>query len=260
MPQQKLTNKSNKILVMTILALAAVAVVSVWPAGNINRMRQVNVTGECIAMVEQDRTSTTLRVTVRDRNSGQSMARARATYSIISEYVNRIKASDPSLEAQTARFDSDRRTRWDHSMRDNVFDTYETNIELRLSSEDRAVIEGMLSHFAGMENVLPGRLSMYVSNKKMKAAIEDCIKEAAIDAREKADAVARAGGARVGQLMSASFHRTTGGGGGITPRGMMMSAMAMDEAMPMGAAGGGVELFSADSQISITVHAAFGLR
>ena len=234
-----------------ILAVAIISGVKLWCGGD--SKRSVSVKGECIAKVEKDRTVIALRVTVLDRNASTSLRRAQVAYAGISDYAGRLKAEDPTMELQTSRFDSHEKNKWDHTRQEEVFLGYETNIELTVSSENRTVIEGLLSHFAGAENVFPGKLAMYSSSKKMGPAIEGCIKEAVKNAREKADVIAKAGGTRAGRMISANFNRTAGDSGGMPNVRYSARAEVMADA-------GGVALFSSDTEVSITINAVFGLK
>jgi len=253
MPKQKTTIQTSKTLIMTILALFAVAAIAVWPAPHM-RERTVSVRGECIAKVEKDRTAATLRIHTLSPDAGRSLRRAQTTYAEVTEFMRTIV--DDSLELQTARFDSNERIRWDHQTQQEVHQGFETTIELAISSERREVIEDILARFSGTENVFPRGLSMYSSNKTLAPAIENCLKDAVRDAREKADAIARAGGARVGRMITAEFARHA------SPRGFQpaMRAMALGGGPVMMEDSGSVELFSTDTEISVTVSAMFGLK
>jgi len=236
-----------------ILAVAIISGVKLWISEG-DPKRSISVKGECITKVEKDRTSITLRVTVLDRNASASLHRAQIAYAGISEYAGRLKTADPTIELQTTRFDSAEKNKWNHAGQEEIFLGYETNIELSVSSENRGTIEDLLSHFANSENVFPGKLAMYSSIKKMGPAIEGCIKDAVKNAREKADIIARAGGTRVGRMISADFNRTAGGNNGIPTARYSMARVEMIED------GGGIELFSSDTEVSITINAVFGLR
>ena len=212
----------------------------------------VAVSGECITRVERDRTSATVRVTVLDRNSANSVRRAQTLYQSALAFVQSI--DDETLELTTGRFDSFERNRWDQNRQTEVSMGFETTIELIVMSENRATIEEVLGFFADRENVFMGNLTMTSSPLAMNAAIADCIQYAVDDARSRADAVARAGNRRIGRMITAEFAQ--GAGGNMMPRPMMAGRMVMAQSMDMG----GMSLVAADGEISVRVNAVFNLR
>ncbi|MCL1902503.1 MAG: SIMPL domain-containing protein [Alphaproteobacteria bacterium] len=217
----------------------------------VENTRTIMTTGECLSSVERDTTAITLRVTELNKDAGVSLSAARRVYATLAEYLRGIK--DDTMKIQTVRFDTNEKTEWNHVEQKSVTLGFETNIEVSVSSKDRATIETILSHVGQTIDVIPGNLRMFTSPEKMKPALEACIQSAVENARDKAESIATADGVRVGKMISASYSRTTGGD--MQPRPMMFSRAAgvmMDSAMP--------ELFASDSDISVVVNISFQVR
>lgn len=216
--------------------------------------RTIIATGECTARVERDRTAITIRITVLDDNAATSLRRGQDIYTHIITYLTALDEGSLVNELQTIRFDSAERRQWDHNRQMEVSMGFETNIELSVQSENRRLIERILSDLTGFENVFPGNLQMTSSPAATKRAMDACLRDAVEHARQNANQIAEADGRRVGRMTNAEFTQTTSGGN-IQPRPMMMRAQAVAFAGDMG---GG--LFASDGELSVVVNAAFRLR
>jgi uncharacterized protein YggE len=155
------------------------------------------------------------------------------------------------LEIQTTRFDVNEKTEWNHVTQKSESRGYEANIELSVSSKDKSTIESIITQAGHFTDAYPENLRMFTSPEKMKPALEACIQTAVENARDKAESIAAAEGVKVGKMISAGFGRTAGNGSYET-RPMMAKSMLLDSAAP--------ELFSADSDISVTVQVSFLIR
>jgi len=238
------------IAVATLVAIIAGTFMYFVGAGTPHRT--VAATGECIASVERDRTAVSIRITVLDNNAAMSLRRAQDIHTHLSDYLMGVGDGALRDNITTTRFDSHERRRWDNDSQTEVGVGFETNIELLVSSENRRLIERVLSDISFLENVFPGNLQMTSSPAVIQAAMDACIETAVARARANADAIAAAEGRRTGRMISAEFNK---GQTAMQPRPMMMQrAMVMADGMM----GGG--LHAADGEMSVSVNAIFNLR
>ncbi|MDR1207012.1 MAG: SIMPL domain-containing protein [Rickettsiales bacterium] len=215
--------------------------------------RVIATTGECLAKVERDTTAITLRVTILKDSPAESLQLAGAEYSRISEYLRGIQ--DNSMEIQTVRFDVNEKTEWNHVAQKSESLGYETNIELSVSTKDKSTIESIIAQTGHFNDAYPENLRMFTSPEKMKPALEACIQTAVENARDKAEAIAAAEDSRVGKMISASFGKIAGGND-YEPRPLLRAGMAKGVAFDSAA----VELFSKDSDISVSVNVSFQVK
>ncbi|MCL2331116.1 MAG: SIMPL domain-containing protein [Proteobacteria bacterium] len=217
-------------------------------------IRKVSVSGECLSTVAKDTTAVTLRFRAVNKNAAESNRLARASYDALVARVKNI--SDDTMKLNTTGFNSSEKREWSESEKKYVTIGTETSIDLDISSKNRATIETILGVAGDSKNTEIQGLRMFAAPETLKSALEDCIKSAAENARDKAAALASAGGGRVGKMMSAQFYRTTEDN---NVRPVMMRAALYEESVAAKALAA-PELFSSDSDISVTVNAEFEIR
>lgn len=217
--------------------------------------RRVAVSGECLSTVAQDMTTVVVRFVALDKNPSVSMGLARNAYEALAKHIREI--DDGTIKLNTTRFDSYEKTEWNHNENRSVKLGTETAIELEVSSENRNTIEKIIALAGNNALTEVQGLRMYTSPKTMKPALEACIKTAVENARDKATAIASADGRKIGKMVAAEYTRTVSSGGG-TIRPLMKREMYNAASYDM--ATGAAELYSSDSDISVTVNVEFEVR
>jgi len=96
-------------------------------------------------------------------------------------------------------------------------------------------------------------MQLFVSSKKMLEEKMLCLKEASEQAKAKAETLARALGAKVGEVILIQENSTTFN---PPPQPMMGMAMAMDASEKMAAP----KIEAGKVEVNVTVNATFGLR
>lgn len=250
-------NRGSKLVGFTGILAAAFIGTGLWlglRGGASDAPRRIAVSGECLSSVAQDMTAVTLRFVAINENPAVSMNMARSAYEGLSARIRGI--TDDTMKMNTKRFDSYEKTEWNPTENRSVTLGTETTIELEVSSENRNTIEDVIAMAGGNSLTLVQGLRMYTSNKTMKPALEACIKTAVENARDKATAIASADGRTIGKMASAQYARTVSANGGIRP--LMKTEMYNVASFDLGT--GGTELFSSDSEISVTVDVEFDVR
>lgn len=205
---------------------------------------QIETNGECIARIFPDRTAINLNIRVLDKNSGVALSVAQKIADNLINFAKNL--GDKTLEMQTVRLESYEKTEWDNVAQKSISLGYETTIAVEISSGNRENIEFILKNLP-TENVYTENLRMYVSNEKLKPAIENCLGGAVENARNQASKIAIAEGLHIGKMISAKYNTVTNGN---DPRPMFMKT---SENLDSG-------LVAKDSEISVTVNAIFETR
>jgi len=253
----KETNQSNPVTRGIIIAVASVLIgtgLYLCLRDAAAPIRKVSVSGECLSTVAKDTTAVTLRFRAVNKNAAESNRLARAAYDALVAKIKNI--SDDTMKLNTTGFNSSEKREWSESDKKYVSIGIETSIDLDVSSKNRATIETILGVAGDSKNTEIQGLRMFAAPETLKSALEDCIKTAAENARDKAAALAAAGGSRVGKMLTAQFYRTTEDN---NVRPVMMRAAMYEDAVAAKALAA-PELFSSDSDISVTVNAEFEIR
>jgi predicted secreted protein len=163
--------------------------------------------GECSAKVAKDKTAITLRISVLNKNASESLRLAQGISDILTKGFSELK--DDSLEMETVQFSSWERTEWNQELKKSESQGVETNISLEVSSSNRKTIENILQNLPSQTDVnikiLPENLRVYASDAEIQKATEDCMAQAVVNAKDRAQSLAESEGARIGKMISVSY-------------------------------------------------------
>ncbi|MBS1962013.1 MAG: SIMPL domain-containing protein [Bdellovibrionales bacterium] len=160
--------------------------------------RSVSVSGSCVRNVVPDRGSVTVVVDVKDPDAKRAQVAATRQYEALRSKVNALKLSDG--EISTSEYVSEEIREWEKNRM--VSRGYHTRIGLRVETSDHGRL-GEVIDAASREGIKDvGELRNFVSTKKMLEEKMACLKEASEQARAKADALAKALGAKVGDVLT----------------------------------------------------------
>jgi uncharacterized protein YggE len=238
-------SKSIYIVGATAIFLCGVLAFSGWRTAP-KSFRVVAVAGECNTTAEKDRMSIIIRVQSLNKSPSISMNVAREKMDRVAAAISRI--SDDKMELQTLRFDSYEKTEWSNSQHKSITLGIETVIELEVSTPNKSTIESVWLYLPEDDGITARNLRMYSSPETIRNATESCLADAVKNAREKAEAIASADNLKVGRMISAGYGS---GASNFSPRPLMKAAVNMMSE----SAGGGI--FVRDSEISVSVSAAF---
>ena len=210
----------------------------------------IAVNGECLTTAPRDKTAITLRVTALADSAAQSMRSATAQMAEITEYLKGLP-----VQLQTTQFNSYEKTEWNRDEQKSVTLGIETTIAIEVSANNITTIEGILSQFAGRDNVYSENLRMYTSPTVLQPIMENCLAVAVENARTRATALASGDGKSAGKLLSVSYG-TTLDQVAYPAANLMRSKMVM--ATGMADASG--TIVSKDTEISVSVSAVFEIK
>ena len=239
----------------TILATAGVIVAAAaiaWAGAPARTNRTIAVTGECLATAPKDRTAITLRVTTLNKNAAESMKMASAQVADITAYLKTLP-----VKMQTTEFNSYEKTEWDGKAQKSIKLGIETTIAIEVSADNIETIEGVLTKFAGAQNVYTENLRMFTSTETMKPILEQCLGTAVENARVRANAIAAGDGARAGKMVAAEYGASTNNVTRPTSNFLRSAKMAMVEDTAAFTAGG---IVAKDTEVSVTVSAVFEIK
>lgn len=235
------------IWIASVIGCGAVMALVFGAIDGAREIKTVSVSGECITSAPKDRTAITLRVETLNKDSAQSVRDATAIVQRINEYLKTLP-----VEVQTNQFNSYEKTEWDNEAHKSVKLGIETTIAIEISAKSVDVIEQIMSEFAGQENIYSENLRVYTSTLETQHAIEKCMAGAVENARERATALARADGRRVGKMLSVSY-------GTNTPE--IYAPRTMNKMMVTAAsADASGTIMARESEVSVSVSATFEIK
>ncbi len=256
-----LKNLNVNVIFISVIVILCFASYKIWDAEKYKGARQVVVRGECLKSVAKDRTAVTVEVKNLEKNASIANKKSMETYGKITNYIVELKKNFPDTDLETLAVESYERREWSESAKKNVLLGIESVIRLEITTPDKELVEKILAEISKYSDVYTNNLRMFTSKKLMKQEQEDCIAEATKNAKEKAKALAKAGGSKVGKLLNASFSQTAGVSSSGYVNTMMEFAVAEDyEAAPRAKSFAAPALFTKDSEISVSVNATFELK
>jgi len=232
-------------LALILLALAAGAAVYFYP------VRTISVSGVCNAKIARDKFSIVLDITALDARAAASISRAQLA---ADEIARRVRATgDNTLEVQTTRINSNEKTRWEKDTQ--IILGIETEISLKITTSRRESLNAVLN---GVDvpgaNVMPRGMNNFSSNELIQEETEKCLQVAVANARDKAEAIAKASGNKLGRLIAAQVGGTSSGDDyAPTPRRAKLMMFAAESSS-------GDYIQSSDGELSLTIGAVFGIR
>jgi uncharacterized protein YggE len=230
-------------------AVLAVGVQSVF-AGDAPP-RSVSVSGHCVRTVTPDRGSIVLTVDVLEKELKSATRQAAQTYDRLKVAVEKLSLADLNLTTQEYSVREDRQ--WENNK--TVFKGFRARLGLRVvtSSIDKLGEVIAIGSREGVQDV--GALQTFLSEEKRLKEQMECLKQAAENARAKAERLASSLGAKVGEVLRVSEQ---GAGGPVPmPRHELMMAM---EAAPMAKSMPAPSIAAGSQTLELDVDVSFGLK
>jgi len=230
-------------------AVAAVMSVLTASASDSRPVRTVSVSGSCTRSIVPDRGSIRVTAEAQDKELRSATRDAAKQYEAVRDAVKRLNLADAELT--TTEYSVNEIREWEKDRQ--VSKGFRARMGLEVATSDIQKL-GEVIAIASREGIRDvGALVSFVSRAKMRDEQAACLQAAARDAQSRAEKLAEALGAKLGEAI-----QIVEGGGGETeprPRPMMMArAMSVPDAEPAP----GVE--SGKREITVTVSATFGLK
>jgi uncharacterized protein len=212
--------------------------------------RLINVSGDCQKSLVPDEASLTMTAqAMHPKDIRQALAEATRAYEQLRAKILALKLKDAELT--TAEYSVQPVYDWANNKQ--TLRGYQARLGLRVATTeiDRMGDVIALAANAGMQDV--GQWQLGIRPQKFREAQKSCLAEAVLDARNNAERMAQAAGAKLGAVQSLSQQ------GGYAPQPMpMVRAMKAEISMADGAPSPSIEAGKQD--IQITVQASFSLE
>jgi uncharacterized protein YggE len=182
---------------MKIIILAMLGILS---QGVLALDKTVTVTGECSHYVTSDRGSLTMTVENLDKTVKVANTKTSETYNALKADLEKLGLKDFDLE--TTEYSVFEHKEWENNK--SVSKGFKSRMGLKVSTSEIAKL-GDVMVSANKHSISEiGALSSYVSDEKMKGLEIDCLKEASLDAKKKAEALAKSLGAKLDGILTVS--------------------------------------------------------
>jgi uncharacterized protein YggE len=218
-------------------------------AGATEPTRSVSVSGACTRSVIPDRGAVVVTIEARDADAKRAQVAATRQYEAVRSRVVGLYLADG--EISTSEYVSEEVREWEKDRQ--ISKGFRTRIGLRTETSDYGRL-GEVIEIASREKVNTiGGLYLFVSTKKAQEEKMLCLKEASEHAKAKAESLARALGAKVGEVLTIS---ETTGPEYSPPTPIYGGAMAMDAVSAKAAP----RIEPGKTEISTSVLVTFGLK
>lgn len=210
--------------------------------------RVVSVSGACIRNVIPDRGAIVVIVDAKDADSRRAQTSATRQYESLRTKIASLKLPDGELS--TSEYLSEEIREWEKDRQ--VSKGFHTRIGLRVETSDVGRL-GEVIEIASRDGIhdLSG-LQLFASTKKLLEEKMGCLKEASEQAKAKAESLAKALGAKVGEVLTIQENASPDSPSPPPmPRGMMAMA-AKSVAVP--------QIEPGKIEISTAVQVSFGLK
>lgn len=213
--------------------------------------RSVSVSGHCVRTVTPDRGALQLTVDVLDRDLKTATKQAALSYERLKQAIEKLSLADLNLTTSEYSVREDRQ--WENQKQ--VSKGFRARMGLRVvtSAIDKMGEVIALGAREGVQDV--GALQTFLSEEKQLREQMECLKQAAENARAKAEKLASSLGAKVGEVLRVSEQ----GAGGIEPMPRHEMMMAMDAA-PMTKSMPAPSVAAGTQTLELDVNVSFGLR
>jgi uncharacterized protein YggE len=178
-----------------VLILVLASPLSAW--ANAGR-RSVAVTGDCVRSVIPDRGAVILTAEAKSPDSKRTQTEAKKLYEGVRSKVAALRL--PDGEISTSEYVSEEVREWNNGKQ--VSRGFRTRIGLRVETSDHSRLCEVLEIGSRGGITEMSGLMLFVSPKKMLEEKMVCLKEAAEQARSKADSLAKTLGAKLGEVLS----------------------------------------------------------
>lgn len=181
-----------------ILSLFFFVDLTLAAAAGIERM--VSVDGSCNREATTDRGSITVTASVLENDLKSAVKKATLQYDRAIEAVKKLNLENLNLQSSEYSVSEEKDWVKDHY----VSKGFRAKLGFKASTSNVQRL-GEVTEIAARQDIHEvGDLSTYLSKEKMKKEIDSCLKEAAEDARSKADRLATSLGASLGRVLQMS--------------------------------------------------------
>ena len=213
--------KTDKVsqMAMKFLSLFALGLACFSCAHRMQPARLVDVQGHCFREVAADRGQVDLSLIVLDKDIEAASRRVADDSARLKKQIEALTLKD--IELKTTHYSVQERRDWIKDRQVSL--GFEARMSLRVSSSEISRM-GELLQVAGREGVQEvGALQSYISTARRESERSECLKQAVLDARTKADGMLGSLGASVGKVAR------------VTEEGAVPSAIHAREVMMMDA-------------------------
>lgn len=215
--------------------------------------RQVMVSGECNHVVSPDRGSITLTVEFQNMDLSKATKQAAESYERLAEAIKKLRLDNFNL--RTSEYSVNEVRQWEKDR--EVMKGYRARMGLWVSTSEISKI-GEIIAIASKEKVKDvNSLQTYLSDEKQLQEEMSCLSEAAKNARMKAEKLASALGAKLGDVL---MMNETGKTLPQWPRPVMMQKAFGMRAMAADSAEMAPNIEAGQQNLSLSVQIAFGLK
>lgn len=218
-------------------------------ASAIETQRTVAVSGSCVRNAVPDRGAVTLTAEAKDADAKRAQTAANRQYEAIRSKAAGLKL--PDSEISTSEYTSEEIKEWEKDRM--VSRGFRTRISLRVETSDTARL-GEVMDLGSREGIKQiSGMQIFVSSKKMLEERMLCLKDASAQAKAKAETLAHALGAKVGDVISIQENSSPFY---PPPQPIFATSMAM-EGSERGAA---PKIEPGKVEVNVSVNVTFGLR
>lgn len=182
----------NKFLFSSFIIFASLATASVT--------RQISVSGQCLKNVFPNRGSITITPTALEKSSQGALKKVSDQYEALRTQIKALDLKD--IEMQTTEYTVKEEQVWNGKINKYEKKGYRAKFGISLSTSELARIGEVVTIATKLNIEDVGSLQTYLSAELAKSTHESCLQEAIRNAKEKADKMVMAAGARAGKVIS----------------------------------------------------------
>ena len=158
----------------------------------------VSVTGQCSRQSSPDRGSVTLTAETSEKTAAEASEKVTKLYEKVRAEVKKLKLADAQLQTTNYNVYAD----YDYNSGKQKLRGFKAQMGLHIETSEIAKLGDVMAIATknGVQNV--SGLSTYLSITKSREEHEACLEDAVKNARLKADRMAKAGGAKVGEVLA----------------------------------------------------------
>lgn len=212
--------------------------------------RQVAVSGECSRRTPPDRGSIQVTAEFRDADLKVATRKAMDTHERVKAQIKRLQLADP--EITTSEYSANEIREWTKDRM--VHKGYIARMGLEVSTSDIQRLGEVIAIASREEMKDVGALRMYLSQDKLRSERIACLKDAAQNAKEKAEKLAAALSATVGSVLSIAETSADG----LTPAPMPRFYKSADAETAQSLGAPSVE--AGKQEINVAIKAVFELK
>ncbi len=204
----------------------------------------VSVSGHCMKRVSPDRGTLQMTAEAKEDNPTAASKKATALYEKLRSEVKKLNLKDTQL--QTSNYNV--HPEYDYNNGKQKLRGYRAAMGIEVETAEIGRMGELIEAAAklGIQNA--GGFHTFLSPEKMKETHEGCLEEAIKNARSKAEKLAKAGGAKLGDVLTIEENKSDR----RPSPPIMLKTAAMEMASDSGG-GAGIETKSAAVEVSVAV-------